>query len=132
MKSRNTTRSFMAMAFPVLASPIDEFVDAVRKVFPKAIIQWEDFHKDIAFQVLDRHRSHLPSFNDDIQGTAAVALARETGGKTLAPEVVRAGVRGVFEAPRRGFYLVAEREGEARAKEKDAAVHRDYRKPPDD
>jgi malate dehydrogenase (oxaloacetate-decarboxylating) len=54
---------------------LDEFVAAAKNVFPDVVIQWEDFRKDNALTILDRFSKQVPSFNDDIQGTGAVALA---------------------------------------------------------
>jgi malic enzyme len=76
---------------------LDAFVAAVKHVFPGCLIQWEDFHSDIAFAVLNRYRTTVPSFNDDIQGTAAVVLGgllaalRVTGEKLSEQRIVYVG-----------------------------------------
>lgn len=54
---------------------IEEFIKAIRHRYPNVLLQWEDFAKEHALTLLNTYRNALCSFNDDIQGTAAVVLA---------------------------------------------------------
>jgi malate dehydrogenase (oxaloacetate-decarboxylating)(NADP+) len=58
-----------------LDSFVDEFVTAVQQEFPRCCIQFEDWAGNDAIRLLDRYRDKVCCFNDDVQGTAAVALA---------------------------------------------------------
>jgi malate dehydrogenase (oxaloacetate-decarboxylating) len=53
---------------------VDKFVSCIKRKLPKVLLQWEDFAKPHARPILDKYRDSLCTFNDDIQGTAAVTL----------------------------------------------------------
>jgi malate dehydrogenase (oxaloacetate-decarboxylating) len=67
-------------------SLLDELVEAIALVFPNALVQWEDFANQQAFEVLRRYRTKIRSFDDDIQGTGAIV---EAGIRTALDRVGR-------------------------------------------
>lgn len=68
---------------------VDEFVQAVTAAMPRVCLQWEDFATPHARPLLERYRDRLLSFNDDIQGTAAVALGAVLSAVNVAGEALR-------------------------------------------
>lgn len=95
---------------------LDRFVDAVWSRWPDAVIQWEDLSKSAAFTVLERYRDRGPSFNDDIQGTGAVALAGILAACHLREESLRDEVFVIHGAGAGGVGVAwAVREGLVRA-----------------
>ncbi len=105
---------------------LDAFVSAVNRMFPRAMLHWEDIGLANARRLLDRYRHHLLTFNDDIQGTGAVNLAavlaavRATGTQPRDHRVVvfGAGTAGTGIADQLRAEMVASgmREQEARAR----------------
>jgi malate dehydrogenase (oxaloacetate-decarboxylating)(NADP+) len=105
---------------------IDEFVAAVQARFPQCCIQWEDFANQNAVPILALYRDKVCTFNDDIQGTAAVALAGIYGalrisGQRLADQrflFLGAGsaATGIAELISRAMVLEGLALGEARAR----------------
>ena len=72
---------------------VDQFVQAVKQELPGTCLQWEDFATPHARPILQRYRDELLTFNDDIQGTAAVALGAVLGavkvsGKSLKDQQI--------------------------------------------
>jgi malate dehydrogenase (oxaloacetate-decarboxylating) len=112
---------------------IDRFVQAVKQELPDTLLQWEDFAKGHARPILDRYRNQLLTFNDDIQGTAAVAVgailsAVRVSGRQLRDQhivMLGAGSAGIGVADFLREALVADGLSEAEARSRFWLVNRD-------
>jgi malate dehydrogenase (oxaloacetate-decarboxylating)(NADP+) len=71
-------------SFEVQQEFMDEFMEAVKEVYPEMVVQFEDFESEKAFGYLERYRNTHKCFNDDVQGTGAVVLAGYIGGVNLS------------------------------------------------
>jgi len=111
---------------------LDAFVTAVRKLFPRALLHWEDIGVSNARRLLERYRDSVLTFNDDIQGTGAVNLAavvaavRATGIKLADHRIVifGAGTAGVGIADQLSAALVADGLSTAQARARFWAIDR--------
>jgi malate dehydrogenase (oxaloacetate-decarboxylating) len=105
---------------------IEQFVQAVKEELPETCLQWEDFANPHARPILDRYRDQLLTFNDDIQGTAAVALgailsAIKVTGKSLKDQQIvvfgaGAAATGVADGLREAMKQEKVNEQEARSR----------------
>src|SRR5256886_847586 len=134
---------------------IDQFVRAVKQELPHTCLQWEDFATPHARPILERYRDDLLTFNDDIQGTAAVALGATLGAVKVAgtplkeqqivmvgagssgigvAEFLRAALRdaGLFEEDARRRFWVVDKNGPLHSGRTDlTAEQRVYAQPQD-
>ncbi len=113
---------------------VDQFVQAVKRKWPKVLLQFEDFAQSHATALLERYRDQLCTFNDDIQGTAAVVVGAAlaavkaagsriadqrvvivgagSAGCGIAEQMIRAAVLdGASEEEARANYYMVDREG---------------------
>jgi malic enzyme len=75
---------------------LEAFVESVKRVFPAAVVQWEDFKQHNAVRILNRYRHRLPSFNDDVQGTGGVVLGGLLAARRKEGGLAREGERFMF------------------------------------
>ncbi len=107
---------------------VERFVDAVSGTWPGCLIQWEDFKGANALRILERYRQHVPSFNDDIQGTAAVVVGgilaglRHLGGTIAEQRVVILGAGAAGIGIARLIRRAMERGGSTTAQARRAVV----------
>lgn len=71
---------------------IDQFVETAERLFPKLYLHWEDFGRGNAANILNKYKTKIPTFNDDIQGTGIVTLggifaAMDIAGEKLTDQV---------------------------------------------